>query len=145
MKKLQQIDLASDPKARSYVKNEVVTVEFAAMPGIIASREGRNRYSAGDALITGSTGDHWSVTRDRFDAKYAPIPPLTHGDNGKYKNLPLPVLALQVHEPFCIERVRGGDLLHGNAEDWLMQYAPGDYGIVENAKFRKVYRMYEET
>lgn len=145
MKKLHEVDLSANSTARRYVKSEVVTVKFAEGPGIIASREGRNRYATGDALITGSTGDHWSVSRDRFDAKYTPVPPLAHGHNGSYKNRPLPVLALQVHETFCIERVTGGDLLHGNAGDWLMQYAPGDYGIVEDAKFRKVYRAVDET
>ena len=37
-------------------------------------------------------------------------------------------------------RAHGGDLLRGAALDWLLQYAPGDYGIVENARFQAVYR-----
>jgi PGDYG protein len=141
MSLLQNIDLARDTNARSYIKNETVNVVFAKQQGEVASREGANRYATGDALITGSTGDKWSVTRDRFDAKYLPVPPLEHGQDGTYRNKLIPVLAKQIHETFSVQRAAGSDVIHGNAGDWLMQYAPGDYGIVENAKFRKVYRV----
>ena len=122
MKKLSQIDLASDARARRFVKDEIVTVEFADAAGSIVSREGPNRYAKGDALIKGSTGDDWSVSRNRFDAKYVPVPPLTHGSDGRYKNKPLPVLALQMDEAFALERSSGGDLIKGNAGDWLCCY-----------------------
>ena len=136
-----QLDLRTDPQARSYVKNEVVKVNFAIADGAIMSREGTNTYHQGDALITGSTGDHWSVTRDRFDAKYVPVSPLQHGQDGEYCNIPLPVLAKQMQQDFSVARAQGSDVIHGKAGDWLMQYAPGDYGIVEQAKFAKVYRL----
>jgi hypothetical protein len=141
MKPLADIDLSRDADARRYVKDEVVTVIFARERGEVGSREGANRYAIGDALITGSTGDRWSVSRDRFDAKYIPLPPLTHGEDGRYRNKPLPVLAKQMNEDFAVSRSNGGDVIHGKAGDWLMQYAPGDYGIVERAKFEKVYRL----
>jgi hypothetical protein len=141
MTTLPPIDLARDPLARQYIKNEAVTVVFATHAGTVASREGGNRYAIGDALITGSTGDQWSVSRDRFDAKYLPVPPLAHGNDGAYRNKPIPVYAKQMLEAFSIQRTAGGDVIKGNAGDWLMQYAPGDNGIVENAKFQKVYRL----
>lgn len=135
------VELQHDPQARAYIKHEVVTVRFAAAVGAIASREGANHYQIGDALIIGSTGDHWSVTRDRFDTKYTPIAPLTHGADGSYRNVPMPVLAKQMSEDFSVARSSGGDVIHGKTGDWLMQYAPGDHGIVENAKFQKVYQL----
>jgi len=141
MSTLTHIDLRTDPEARTYVKNEVVKVKFATATGVLQSREGPNTYRQGDALITGSTGDHWSVTRDRFDAKYTAVPPLRHGQDGDYKNIPMPILAKQMHRDFSIARSQGSDVIKGNAGDWLMQYAPGDYGIVEAAKFAKVYRL----
>lgn len=137
------VDLRDNPEARRYLKHELVTVRFATTPGAIQSREGLNRYAAGDALITGSTGDQWSVTRDRFDAKYLAEPGTTPGQNGEYRNRPLPVLALQQATAFAAERTAGGDVITGAAGDWLMQYAPGDHGIVENAKFQRVYRAIE--
>ena len=138
---LGNVDLRTDPQAARYVKNETVQVVFAQRAGEIASREGPNRYAVGDALITGSTGDRWCVSRDRFDAKYEPAEPLAHGADGAYRNKPLPVLARQMHEPFCIARSAGGDLLRGAAGDWLLQYAPGDFGLCENARFRLVYHQ----
>jgi PGDYG protein len=143
MSTFNNIDLTRDPKAQRYFKNEIVDVEFAREAGKISSREGANHYAVGDAIITGSNGDHWSVTRDRFDAKYDVIVPLKHGDNGQYRNKRLPVLAKQIQNAFSIRRVAGGDLLHGKANDWLMQYAPGDHGIVDNEKFLRVYRLIE--
>jgi hypothetical protein len=41
------------------VKNEQVQVVFAGSAGELISRAVPNRYHAGDALITGSTGYRW--------------------------------------------------------------------------------------
>jgi hypothetical protein len=133
-------DLRHDRAALSYVKHETVRVVFAVAAGSIASREGTNHYSAGDALITGSGGDSWSVSRERFDRRYLPLPPLAHGADGAYCSAPLPVLARQIADDFIVRRSAAGDLLRGRALDWLLQYAPGDWGIVEDAKFRRLYR-----
>jgi hypothetical protein len=43
-----------------------------------------------------------------------------------------------------VARTAGGDLLSGAAGDWLMQYAPGDFGIVAGARFSSVYRVQGE-
>ena len=140
MRELKNVDLAGDPAADWFAKDEIVAVVFARTDGELASREGPNRYSAGDALITGSTGDRWSVSRARFEARYLPVAPLRAGEDGGYRSRPIPVRAKQMAASFAVARSAGGDLLHGAARDWLLQYAPGDFGIVEEARFRKVYR-----
>lgn len=140
MLELKNIDLTNDASAALFVKDEVVDVVFAKSAGELISREGPNRYRAGDALITGSTGDRWSVSRDRFDAKYLPVAPIKAGEDGRYRSKPLPVLARQINEAFTLARSSGGDVLQGQAMDWLLQYAPGDFGIVEDARFQQVYR-----
>ncbi|MFA5123640.1 PGDYG domain-containing protein [Zavarzinia sp.] len=140
MLELKNIDLTQDPAASSFVKDEVVDVVFAGKAGELISREGPNRFAAGDALITGSTGDRWSVSRSRFDAKYLPVAPVRAGEDGRYRSRPVPVLAKQMAEAFSLARSSGGDLLQGHARDWVLQYAPGDFGVVEDARFRKVYR-----
>jgi hypothetical protein len=137
---LQDIDLATDPAAARYVKTEIVAVEFARRDGELLSLEGPNRYRAGDALITGSTGSRWSVSRDRFEAKYEAVPPAAAGADGSYRARPVPVLARQMAEAFTAARSAGGDLLRGNAGDWLLQYAPGDFGVAGQARFAQVYR-----
>lgn len=143
MNHLKNPDLSQDPAARRVVKDETVNVEFAATQGELMSLEGPNRYLPGDALITGSTGDRWVVSRERFDAKYVPADAaLTHGEPGAYRNRPAVVLAKEMHEAFSLARsANGGDVLRGVAGDWIMQYAPGDYGVVQAARFAKVYRL----
>ncbi len=141
MLELTHLDLSTDPLARRVVKDETVTVAFAAGDGELMSLEGPNRYVAGDALITGSTGDRWVVSRARFDPKYLPADPsIAHGEPGAYRNRPAIVLAKRMDEPFTIARSANGDTLRGVAGDWVMQYAPGDYGVVQAQRFAQVYR-----
>lgn len=140
MLELVDIDLAADPAVLRYVKAEVVGVTFARHEGELTSQEGPNRYQAGDALVTGSTGNQWAVSRDRFDARYEPVSPTQAGEDGQYKAKPLPVLAKQMSEPFTAARSVSGDVLRGNAGDWLLQYGPGDFGIAEGRRFAKIYK-----
>jgi uncharacterized protein (DUF2237 family) len=134
-------DLTGDSDAVWAVKDELVTVEFAVAAGTLESAVGTNRYEPGDALLTGSTGDRWCVSRARFEAKYRAEPPTQAGHSGRYRNLPVAVRAKRMAVPFSVARAAGGDLLSGAAGDWLMQYAPGDYGIVAAARFDRVYRV----
>jgi len=141
MPALQHVDLRTDPAAHPFVKDETVHVDFATVPGELMSLEGPNRYAPGDALITGSTGDRWVVSRERFDAKYVPAEAsLRHGQPGAYRHRPSVVLAKQMSEAFSMARSEAGDVLHGQAGDWILQYAPGDYGVVQAQRFAKVYR-----
>jgi hypothetical protein len=48
-------------------------------------------------------------------------------------------------EPFTLLRSQGGDRLQGAAGDWLLQYAPGDYGIAVNERFARLYRPSAEA
>jgi hypothetical protein len=143
MRELKNIDLTSDPLAARYVKTEVVAVAFAAQGGELISLEGPNCYTAGDALITGCTGSRWSVSRQRFEDKYEAVPPTKSGEDGCYKARPLPVFAKQIGEPFTAARSAGGDLLRGTAQDWLLQYGPGDFGVAEHQRFKQVYKKIE--
>ena len=141
MPTLQHVDLRTDPAARPFVKDETVHVDFATQAGELMSLEGPNRYAPGDALITRSTGDRWVVSRERFDAKYVPADAsLAQGQAGAYRNRPSVVLAKQMREAFSMARSEAGDVLHGQAGDWVLQYAPGDYGVVQARRFAKVYR-----
>ncbi|MDP2825369.1 MAG: PGDYG domain-containing protein [Sulfuritalea sp.] len=106
MLELKNIDLTRDNAAARFVKHEVVDVVFAATAGELISREGPNRFEAGDALIAGSTGDCWSVSRSRFDAKYVPVAPAQAGADGRYQARPLPVLAKQLVEAFSLAHAR---------------------------------------
>ncbi|PJI50220.1 MAG: hypothetical protein CTR55_05075 [Pseudomonas sp.] len=144
MIELSQLDLTTDSAAQRVVKDETVTVEFATAAGELISLEGPNRYAVGDAIISGATGERWVVSRERFDPKYRPAEAtLAHGEPGAYRNIPSPVLARRMDEPFTLLRSAGSDRLTGAAGDWVMQYAPGDYGVVKAERFAKVYRLAE--
>lgn len=134
-------DLARDPDARWVVKDEVVEVEFAPADGMLMSAVGPNHYRAGDALLTGSTGDRWCVSRDRFDAKYRPEPGGSPGAPGRYRNLPVPIRGKPMAAAFSVARSAGGDRLLGEPGDWLVEYAPGDHGVVARSRFASVYRL----
>jgi hypothetical protein len=138
--RIENIRLDSDPTAELFEKQERVMVRFATAAGVVESREGGNRYQIGDAIVTGSTGDVWTVSRGRFDVKYRAVALQVHGEDGWYDNIPMPVFARQIAEPFMIARSEGGDWIAGRSMDWLIQYEPGDFGIVQDAKFRAVYR-----
>src|ERR1700693_3910341 len=97
---VQSPDLTADSAACWVVKDEVVSVECAAAPGLLESAVGLNRYAAGDALLTGSTGDRWCVSRERFEAKYQPEAPTLHGQQRRYRNRPVAVLAQRRGGPF---------------------------------------------
>ncbi|HTI18980.1 MAG TPA: PGDYG domain-containing protein [Trinickia sp.] len=141
MIELKNVDLSGDPTAHRYVKDETVAVEFAATHGELMSLEGSNRYSPGDALITGTGGARWVVSRDRFDDKYLPAAAgLSHGAPGSYRNRPVAILAKRMDSPFSIARSAAGDVLCGERGDWVVQYAPGDYGIVQAQRFAAVYK-----
>lgn len=140
MIELKDIDLRDDRAAGRYVKDEVVVVEFAQTSGELMSLEGANRYAPGDALITGTGGARWVVERARFDDKYVPADTtLIHGASGRYRNRPAVVLAKRMDAPFSIARRAAGDVLTGTAGDWVLQYAPGDYGVVRADRFAQVY------
>lgn len=138
-RRLSGIDLRTDPAAGCFVKSETVQVRFAHIAGVIQSRVGPNHYAAGDALIEGSDGDCWSVARALFDRKYVPVADGTPGAPGPYVNVPSIIHARRYDEAFTIVRT-SGDILTGKPGDWLLQYAPGDYGIAAAERFARVYR-----
>ncbi len=144
MIELQNVDLTTDPDAARYIKTELVTVHFARESGELQSLEGPNRYAAGDALVTGTTGSRWAVARARFEDKYQPLSGTGMWQDGRYAARPRPVLAKQMIEPFSVARSPGGDLLRGQAGDWLLQYAPGDFGVAAQGRFASVYRKVGE-
>ncbi len=133
------VNLSTDPTAIRVQKTERVTVRFATAAGELQSREGPNRYANGDAIVQSQSGDTWVVNRARFTEKYAAVPPILMGEDGRYDALPQVILAKRMHVDFSLHRKAGGDLLHGKANDWVLQYAPGDFGLCEQLRFAQVY------
>jgi hypothetical protein len=133
-------NLEQDIAAARYCKVEIVNVDFATDAGVLVSRVGPNNYVAGDAIINAADGETWVVSRRRFDEKYLAIPPTLAGQAGRYEAKKMIALAKQMTDAFSIAREAGGDVLTGSAGDWLIQYAPGDFGVVLNPRFQRIYQ-----
>lgn len=132
--------LDKNPSALRVCKKPVaVEVEFAAADGVCETLEGAVQYSAGDALLTGSHGDHWPVRRALFGSSYEPIPPTRAGQNGRYRKLPALAHALRLTQSFDIPASWQRETLHGRPGDWLLRYAGGSFGIVQDEIFRETY------
>ena len=136
------IDLAHDRDARRARKRGVsVAVVFAAAPGELLTREGKVRYAAGDALVTGPGGDRWPVPRAHLDLRYEPVAPTRAGTDGTYRARPGDVWAKRMDVPFTVPLSGGRGALAGAAGDWLVQYAAGDCAVVAAQVFAATYEL----
>jgi hypothetical protein len=57
-------------------------------------------FGAGDAIVTGTHGETWPITRKTFETTYSPIAGGRMETDGKFFKKPAPVLAVQMDEPF---------------------------------------------
>lgn len=136
------MDLRLDPAAhRARKRPGALTVEFAQQGGTLSTREGPVKYASGDALMTGSAGERWPVPRAEFDASYEPFAPLRPGKPGRYRKRALVVWAKQMCDRFAVSLSNGRGELTGEAGDWLVQYAPNDWGVVGGALFAQTYEL----
>ncbi len=56
-----------------------VDVRFADEGCIVRTAEGAVRAKPGDAILTGTSGEHWRVSRSHFSDKYTPVAPTVDG------------------------------------------------------------------
>lgn len=138
--KTEAPDLRGDPAAIAAEKKPLpLSVRFAEKPGVCETQEGPVRYREGDAILTGPEGEQWPVRRERFDASYRPVPPTVSGGNGAYVKKPITVLARKLERPMAVAVGWQDDPIVGHAGDWVVQYGPGEYGIVSASIFDKTY------
>ncbi len=141
MLELKDFDLTQDPAAGRFIKTEIVQVNFASLPGELISLEGPNRYQSGDAIITGCTGDRWSVDRHRFDTKYQAVPPTVDGAGWRLYG-EAGTGAGQADQRAIYGCPFGGAVMCYMAKRGTgsMQYGPGDFGVCGQSRFARVYQ-----
>ncbi len=120
-----------------------LSVRFARAPGMLETLEGPVRYRVGAALVRGLRGEQWPVERSAFERRYAPAPGTAAGQDGDYRRRPGLVLARRLESAIELPAGALGDPLRGRAGDWLLQYAPGEYGIVAPEIFDETYELLE--
>lgn len=134
--------VSDDPRRVAARKLErEVKVRFTPIACLVQTPEGTVHAKPGDAILTGSGGETWRVSRARFEHKYRPVPPIVAGDAGPYLSLRNRILALQMQEPFEVLLADGVSRLTGHAGDWLVDYGDGSLGIVTQAIFATTYEI----
>lgn len=118
-----------------------VAVRFADAECTVQTAEGIVHAKPGDAILTGSAGERWRVSRAHFAAKYQPVAPAEAGGAGCYRALPYRVMALCMGERFEVVLRDGVSRLTGQAGDWLIDYGDGSLGIVAPAIFADTYEI----
>jgi hypothetical protein len=135
-------ELERDPAARRARRRPVtLSVRFARAPGVLQTLEGPVRYRAGAALVCGLRGECWPVERGPFERRYEPAAGTAPGSDGAYRRQAGIVLARRLDATLEVRVGAHGDLLRGRPGDWLLQYAPGEYGIVAPEIFADTYAL----
>jgi len=128
------IDLTNDPSAQQ-VQKKAIPLQFriAEQPETIQTKEGPVKAPVGAYIMTGTKGENWPIPADKFKETYDII------DDQHAAKKPLPVPAKQMQEDFFVTVSWSPDKLNGKPGDWLVQYGPGDYGVVGAGIFDETY------
>lgn len=116
-------------------------MQFATAPGTVQTQEGLVHARPGDAIVTGTKGERWRVSRSHFADKYRPVPPTVDGQDGRYISLPNQIMGVPMTGPFEVLLADGISRLKGRSGDWLVDYGDGSLGIVSQAIFATTYEI----
>jgi hypothetical protein len=92
-----------------------------------------NNPDLSHAIMTGTEGEQWPIPAEKFKQTYDDL-----GDGTAAKKN-IPVYAVEMNKPFQVKVSWSNDLLKGDPGDYLVQYGPGDYGVVGREIFGKTY------
>ena len=120
-----------------------IDVRFTTVACTVQTSEGLVQAAPGDAIITGTAGEHWRVSRARFADKYRPVPPTVAGQSGRYISLPNRIIGVPMTQPFQVLLADGVSLLSGRPGEWLVDYGDGSLGIVSPEIFATTYQIVE--
>jgi hypothetical protein len=135
-------EISADPRGIFARKLErEIDVRFTPVACTVQTSEGLVHAAPGDAIITGTAGEHWRVSRARFSDKYRPVPPTIAGEAGRYVSLPNRILAVPMTEPFEVLLADGASRLTGRTGEWLIDYGDGSLGIVSEPIFATTYEI----
>ena len=131
----EQPELSQDPNGFETAKKPIpLNFRYAEEAETIETKEGSVTAEVGAAIMTGTEGEQWPIPREKFEQTYDVLEPGTAAK----KNIP--VFAKEMAEPFQVKVSWSNDLLQGARGDYLVQYGPGDYGVVGREIFQKTYK-----
>jgi hypothetical protein len=134
--------ISADPRRIFARKLErEIEVRFTPIACTVQTPEGMVHAEPGDAIITGTAGEHWRVSRARFPDRYRPVAPTVAGEAGRYVSLPNRIMAVPMTEAFEVLLADGMSRLSGRAGEWLVDYGDGSLGIVAQPIFATTYEI----
>ena len=132
--------ISADPRRIFARKLErEIQVRFTPVACTVQTSEGLVHAAPGDAIITGTEGEHWRVSHARFADRYRPVPPTVAGQAGRYVSLPNRIMAVPMTEAFEVLLADGVSRLSGRGGEWLVDYGDGSLGIISQAIFVATY------
>jgi len=123
---------------------EEVQVRFARAAGVCHTLEGEVQFEPGDAIVEAQAGDRWPVRREVFRERYEPALPTHAMDDGRYRKRSTLVLARQLDDDARVQLPGNAGELSGKPGDWIVEYEPGDFGIVAREIFAATYELIED-
>ena len=127
-------DLSQDPEAFQTAKKPIpLQFRYAEGNEVIQTKEGSVSARPGDAIMTGTKGEQWPIPAESFAQTYDVLKP------GIASKKNIPVFAKEMRQPFQVKVSWSSDLLQGEAGDFLVEYGPGDYGVVGAEIFGETY------
>ncbi|MEC5404681.1 PGDYG domain-containing protein [Paraburkholderia sp. MPAMCS5] len=135
---------ADAPVARPYLYvsiPKVKSVRFATEAGTVSTLEGEVRCAAGDAIMTGTRGEHWPIQPGVFKQKYRPYGDTVSGQAGDYINVSGVVRARRLAADTTLTLGDGRGTLRGHSGDWVIEYPEADRAIVADDIFQETYHL----
>lgn len=131
-------DLSNDPASFKCFKKPIpLEFRIAQGPEQVKTKEGPVDAKAGDYIMTGTKGENWPIPGDQFNYDI-----LTQdGNTGTAAKKKIIVSAKEMNEPFEVKVSWSSSTLKGKPSDYLVQYGPGDYGVVDREIFEETYSM----
>jgi hypothetical protein len=100
---------------------------------IVATLEGPVPTRVGEVILTGTRGERWPMSRERFERTYE-----IAGEGACWKK-PVVVEVQRKEEPFQVTVSWSQTPIHGKPGDWFVTYGPNDFGVVDASIFDETY------
>ena len=122
---------------RCFKKPIPLKFRVAQGPEKVKTKEGFVKAETGAYIMTGTKGENWPIPADQFNYDI-----LTQdGNTGTAAKKKIIVFAKEMNETFEVKVSWSSSTLKGKVGDYLVQYGPSDYGIVDKEIFSETYSM----
>ena len=116
----------------------LLSFRFAEFDEEIQTLEGLVTARAGDAVLTGTKGENWPITREKFEVSYD-----FDKTQGTCAKKPVVVSVQEMSESFQVTVGWSNQPIRGSAGDFKVTYGPDDFGVVAREIFLDTYSVVE--